>query len=66
MSFKADPDRLVEYALVDPATRKKAAPVHNIKFIHNRRTVHQFEPVAFATTLHSLKFTDRQICISIS
>jgi hypothetical protein len=38
-----------------PSTRKEAAPVHSIKFIHNRPTVHQFE--AFITTLHSLKFT---------
>jgi hypothetical protein len=27
------------HALVDPSTRKKAAAVHSIKFIHNRRTV---------------------------
>jgi hypothetical protein len=43
--------------LVDPSTREKAAPVHNIKFIHNCRTVSQYEPLEFETTLHSLKFS---------
>jgi hypothetical protein len=55
MSFKAAPDRLVEE--VHPSTQKNAAPVHSIKFIHNRDTVRQFDTVAFDTTLHSLKFT---------
>jgi hypothetical protein len=51
------PSRRIGSRIGRPLYPKKATPVHSIKFIHNRRTIRQFEPVAFDTPFHSLKFT---------